>query len=103
MQTTIQDRARQSEAIARDSISRLSNERLATVWDETSTVPVTRAVTITRGWLMDELEKRMEALDKRDAKSAVSLGQTVSRFDQWLNAECDAAKGEYVSVLNYLR
>ncbi|MGW2725525.1 hypothetical protein [Streptomyces sp. NPDC001492] len=102
MQNAIQDRARQSEAIARDSISRLSNERLATVWDETSTVPVTRAVTITRGWLMDELERRMEALDKRDAKSAYSLGQSVSRFDRWLNAECSASKGDHVSVLRYL-
>lgn len=101
--TALQDRARQSEAIARDSIKRLSNEHLASVWDDTSNVPVTRAVTITRGWLMDELEARMEALDERDAKAPHFLGQAVSRFDQWLNAECGATKGETVSVLRFLR
>ncbi|MEU5742005.1 hypothetical protein ABZ784_28940 [Streptomyces tendae] len=99
---TLQDRARQSEAIARDSISRLSNERLASTWDETSQVPVTRAVTITRGWLMDELEARMNTLDVRNAKSPTSLGQAVSRFDQWLDAECGAAEGQTVNVLRYL-
>lgn len=100
--TALQDRARQSEAIARDSIQRLTNERLAATWDDTSKVAVTRAVTITRGWLMDELEARMKALDLRDAKSPYSLGQAMSRFDRWLNAECSALKGEYVNVLNYL-
>jgi hypothetical protein len=101
--TALQDRARQSEAIARDSIKRLSNESLATVWAGTSTVPVTRAVTITRGWLMDELEARMTALDERDEKSPVSLGQAVSRFDQWLGAECSAAESKQVNVLRFLR
>jgi hypothetical protein len=100
---TIQDRARQSEALARDSIARLSNENLASTWHATSEVPLTRAVTITRGWLMDELEDRMNALDLRDDKSPMSLGRSVSRFDQWLHAECEAAKSETVNVLRYLR
>jgi len=100
--TTLQDRARQSEAIARDSIKRLSNEKLASTWAATAEQQVTRAVTITRGWLMDELEARMNALDLRNAKSPLSLGQSVSRFDQWLVAECDAADGETVNVLRYL-
>jgi len=100
--TTLQGHTSQAEAIARDSIHRLSNEALASVWDDTSKETPTRAVTITRGWLMDELEMRMKALDARDAKSPLSFGQA-SRFDRWLVAECNAAKGEYVSVLPYLR
>jgi hypothetical protein len=99
---TLQDRARQSEAIARDCIARLSNEKLVSTWHATSEVSLTRAVTITRGWLMDELEARMNARDRQDAKSPCSLGQAVSRFDQWLRAECDAAEGETVNVLRYL-
>lgn len=100
---SLQDRARQSEAIARDSIARLSNEKLASTWYATSEVSVTRAVTITRGWLMDELEARMEALDLRDAKSPVSLGQTANRSDQWLLAEYEAPEGQTVNVLGFLR
>lgn len=60
---SIQAKAKQSEAIARASIGRLSDERLAETWMLTNGQTSTRAVTITRGWLMDELEKRMGQVD----------------------------------------
>lgn len=86
------------EAIARESISRKSDELLATAWLLTETQPMSEALAMTRGWLMDELETRMNALDKRDAQAPHFLGQTESRFDRWLWTDGDA-----VDPLPYLR
>lgn len=71
--------------------AKLTDEALCIAWMATETQPVTEELAITRGWIMDELERRMNALDKRDAKSAYSLGQSVSRFDRWLFADCEGA------------
>lgn len=84
------------EATAREKIGHLSDERLAVTWMLTETMPMSEE--LTRGWLIDELETRMNALDKRDAKSAYSLGQSTSRFDCWLWTD-----GEAVDPLPYLR
>lgn len=69
----------------------LTDEALVLAWMATETQPVTEVLAITRGWIMDELERRMNALDTRDAKSACSLGQTVSRFDRWLFTDREGA------------
>lgn len=86
------------EAVARKLISRKSDEKLSVTWLLTETQPMSEALAMTRGWLMDELETRMNARDKQDAQSPVSLGQTVSRFDRWLWTDGDA-----VDPLPYLR
>jgi hypothetical protein len=89
---------RRLEAAARESISQLSDEKLTTTWLITETMPVTEELAMTRGWLMDELEGRMNVLDNRDAVSPYSLGQTVSRFDRWLWTD-----GDTVDPTPYLR
>lgn len=86
------------EAIARERISRQSDDMLATAWLLTETQPMSEALAMTRGWLMDELETRMDAADLRDAKSPCFLGQSESRFDRWLWTDGDA-----VDPLPYLR
>lgn len=86
------------EAIAREAIGRKSDELLATTWLLTETQPMSEELAMTRGWLMDELETRMDALDKRDAKSPLSFGQSESRFDRWLWTDGDA-----VDPLPFLR
>jgi hypothetical protein len=86
------------ESIARESISRLSDEKLSVTWLLTEAMPVTEELAMTRGWTMDELETRMNVLDNRDAKSPCSLGQSMSRFDRWLWTDGDA-----VDPLPYLR
>lgn len=81
----------QAEAKALAMAAKLTNEALCLAWMATETQPVTEELALTRGWLMDELERRMNALDARDARSAYSLGQSVSRFDRWLFADCEGA------------
>jgi hypothetical protein len=98
--SSIQDKAKQSEAIARASIRRLSNERLAETWMLTNGQSG-RAVEITRGWLMDEMEARMNRRDGDEEASPTYLGTRTDRFDRWLAAEF-AAKGEPVNPLPYL-
>jgi hypothetical protein len=97
---SIQDNAKQSEAIARASIGRLSNERLAETWMLTNGQSG-RAVEITRGWLMDELESRMNDRDREEEKSPAYLGARTNRFDRWLVAEC--TPDSPVNPLAYLR
>lgn len=70
------------EAIARESISRRSNEMLATAWLLTETQPMSEALAMTRGWLMDELETRMSP----------------EKFDAWIWTDGDA-----VDPLPFLR
>lgn len=93
-----QQRATESEKIARASLRAQTDKLIANTWMATNDQAPTRAVTILRGWLMDELERRMEALDQRDAKSPYSLGQSVSRFDRWLLADCEGV----ANPANYL-
>jgi hypothetical protein len=81
----------QAKAKALAMVAALNDEALRLAWMATETQTVTEELAITRGWLMDELERRMNALDARDAKSAYSLGQSVSRFDRWLFTDCDGA------------
>lgn len=85
------ERAAQLRAKGAEMVGRLNDEALCIAWMATEAQPVTEALAITRGWIMDELERRMNALDKRDAKSPYSVGQSVSRFDRWLFADCEGA------------
>lgn len=79
------------EAIAREKLGRLTDETLATTWLLTEAMPMTEELAMTRGWLIDELEIRMNALDKRDAKSPYTLrDRSVSRFDRWIWTDGDA-------------
>lgn len=78
------------EAIARERISRLSDGALSVQWLLTEAMPISEELAMTRGWLMDELEKRMDDRDNRDAKSPYFLGQSESRFDRWLWTDGDA-------------
>lgn len=82
-------RADQLRAKGAAMTANLTDEALCIAWMVTETQPVTEELAITRGWLMDELERRMNALDTRDAKSPHSFGQSVSRFDRWLFADCE--------------
>jgi hypothetical protein len=96
----IQEKAKQSEAIARASIGRLSNERLAETWMLTNEQPATRAVTITRGWLLDEIETRMDRATGVWEDLFPNQVQR-DRFDEWLTAD-SVPGGDFVSPLLYL-
>lgn len=96
-----QAKAKKSEAIARNSLAAQTDQLIVDTWMATNGQPPTRAVTILRGWLMDELERRMNERDKADQKSAL-FGWSASRFDRWLHAECSASAGEVVSPATYL-
>lgn len=74
---------------ARDMTSRRTDQQLATDWIVSESMPTTEAVALMRGWMMEELEKRMDALDARDAQSSTSFGPTTSRFDRWLWTDGD--------------
>lgn len=80
-----------AEAKVQAMAATLTDEALRLAWMATETEPVTEELALTRGWLMDELERRMNALDARDAKSTYSFGQSVSRFDRWLFTDCEGA------------
>jgi hypothetical protein len=62
------------EAIAQERVSRLSDEELSVQWLLTEAMPMSEELAMTRGWLMDELEKRMGA----------------EQFDAWLWTDGDA-------------
>jgi hypothetical protein len=100
MKMNVQERATQAEEIARTSLGRLSDKRLAETWMLTNSQPATREVTITRGWLLDELEARMNRRDSEEVKHPAYLGAALGRFDRWLEAECNPASP--VSPLPYL-
>lgn len=72
---------RRLEALAREAVSRLSNEKLSMTWLLTEAMPMSEELAMTRGWLMDELETRMDA----------------DKFDAWLWTDGDA-----VNPLPYL-
>jgi hypothetical protein len=95
-----QIKARQSEAIARASIGRLTKERLAETWMLTNEQPATRKVTILRGWLLDELERRMnQVATVWEDLFPNEAGR--DRFDEWLTA--DSVPGsDFASPLPYL-
>lgn len=95
-----QEKARQSEAIARASIGRLSNERLAETWMLTNGQPAERKVTILRGWLLDEIETRMERVTSVWEDLFPNEMQR-DRFDEWLTAD-SVSGGDFVSPLPYL-
>ncbi|MGW1814205.1 hypothetical protein ACWCQM_11665 [Streptomyces sp. NPDC002125] len=93
-------KAKQSEAIARESLSRQTNERLAATWMLTNEQAPTREVTILRGWLLDELERRME--NATNVWEDLFPAETPrDRFDEWLTAD-SAPGGNFVSPLSYL-
>jgi hypothetical protein len=100
----IQRKAKESEAIARESLAVQTDQMLVDTWMNTNGQSSRRAVTILRGWLMDELERRMNALDKADQKSPLyGIKRSVTpRFDRWLYAECSASAGQVVSPSTYL-
>jgi hypothetical protein len=70
---TLRMRAARSEQAARDAVGRLSDGKLATTWLLTEALPITDELAVTRGWLMDELEKRMDPDD----------------FDAWLFSDAE--------------
>lgn len=96
-----QAKAKQSEAIARASIGRLSDERLAETWMLTNGQATTRKVTILRGWLLDELELRMGRMDVMADLFTVLEHFDGDRFEAWMIAE-SVPGGDYVSPLPYL-
>lgn len=54
-----------AEKNARAMLSRLSTEQLIKEFDMTEDVPINLELSMVRGWIMDELEKRNpEAFDK---------------------------------------
>lgn len=97
----IQDKAKQSEAIARASIGRLTNEKLAETWMLTNGEPMTRELAITRGWLLAELETRMGQMNVwADLFPAADTFPFVDdRFDHWMIADCGP---DWVNPLPYL-
>lgn len=70
----LRDKAMKSEADARERLSQQSNELLATTWLLTEAMPMSQELAVTRGWIADELEKRM----------------TVDQFEAWLFTDGDA-------------
>lgn len=54
-----------AEKNARTMLSRLSTEQLIKEFDMTEDIPISLELSMVRGWIMDELEKRNpEAFDK---------------------------------------
>jgi hypothetical protein len=54
-----------AEKNAKDMLSRLSVEQLIKEFDMTEDIPIRLELSMVRGWIMDELEKRNpEAFDK---------------------------------------
>lgn len=54
-----------AEKNARTMLSRLSTEQLIKEFDMTEAIPISLELSMVRGWIMDELEKRNpEAFDK---------------------------------------
>lgn len=54
-----------AEKNARTMLSRLSTEQLIKEFDMTEDIPITLELSLVRGWIMDELEKRNpEAFDR---------------------------------------
>lgn len=70
------------EAIARERVAGLSDEKLSVQWLLTEAMPMSEELATTRGWLMDELETRMSE----------------EKFDAWVWTDGDA-----VDPLPYLR
>jgi hypothetical protein len=100
--TDIQSRAARSEAIARASIRALSDARLVETWELTESQPHSRKVTITRGWLLDELEQRMGRMDvAADLFPDRVADYDGDRFGAWLEAVF-ASPDVPVSPLPYL-
>lgn len=62
------------ETIARKRVAARSDEELSVQWLFTETMPVSEELATVRGWLIDELEKRMGP----------------ERFDAWLWTGGDA-------------
>lgn len=74
----------QAEAKVAAMAAKLSNEALCLAWMATEGKPVTQELAIARGWMMDELNKR--------------LGDDL--FDEWLMAVDGDGNG--VNPLTYL-
>ncbi|MEY9842491.1 hypothetical protein [Streptacidiphilus sp. EB103A] len=85
-QRALRERADRSQDLARASIARLTGRRLAESWMATNAAPMTAELAVVRGWLMDELQNRM----------------TAPRFNAWIDAECTAPAGIWISPLRYL-
>lgn len=96
---TQQIKAKQSEAIARASIGRLSDERLVETWMLTNGQPAERKVTILRGWLLDEIEARMERVTSVWEDMFPAEMQR-DRFYEWMTADSKPG-GDFVNPLPY--
>ncbi|QDN64494.1 hypothetical protein [Streptomyces sp. S1D4-14] len=70
----LQERARKSEGAAREKLSRLTDGALSVAWLKTETMPMSDELPVVRGWLTDELEKRMSP----------------EKFEAWLFTDGDA-------------
>ena len=60
-----------AEKKARSMLSRLSLEQLIKEFDMTEDMPASFELSMVRGWIMDELEKRFP-----------------DQFDKWLDSDC---------------
>ena len=61
----MENMTKNAEKNARTMLSRLSTEQLIKEFDMTEDIPITLELSMVRGWIMDELEKRNpEAFDK---------------------------------------
>jgi hypothetical protein len=102
-----QAKAKQSEAIARQSLRAQTDQMIVETWMATNDQPATREVTILRGWLLDELAIRMGKVDVwvdlYPALSDERLDADSDRFGRWLEDESTAPKGDDpVSPARYL-
>jgi hypothetical protein len=102
-----QAKAKQSEAIARQSLRAQTDQMIVETWMATNGQPATREVTILRGWLMDELAIRMGKVDVWvdlfPALSDEQFDADGDRFGNWLEAESTAPKGNGpISPARYL-
>lgn len=61
----LENMTKSAEKNARTMLSRLSTEQLIKEFDMTEDIPISLELSMVRGWIMDELEKRNpEAFDK---------------------------------------
>jgi hypothetical protein len=65
---------REAVTAVQEKISRMSDEALSVTWLTSETLPMSEELAVTRGWLIDELEKRMGP----------------DKFDAWLFTDADA-------------
>lgn len=70
----LREQVRKAEATIRETLRQVTDEKLATTWLLTGALPMSEELAITRGWLIDELEARMDS----------------HVFNEWLYADEDS-------------